>query len=65
MEVFVKKNPRFFVCQNFHKKGEGKCDLDCYFGAMSAVERTFLINKHDIKGNVLDFNFVINSYRNH
>lgn len=50
MEVFVQRNPRFKLCQNFHEKGEGKCDLDRYFGAMSAVERTFLINQHDIKG---------------
>jgi hypothetical protein len=50
MEVFLKRNPRFKVCQNFHEKGEGKCDLDRYFGAMSARERTFLMNEKDIEG---------------
>ena len=59
MEGFLNNNPCFKVCQNFHERGEGKCDLDRYFGALSARERTFLLNKKDIRGTSFLLNLVL------
>lgn len=52
MEVFCANQPRFSFFHNMHEKGEGKCFLDRYFGQLTALERTFLYNVDDIRGDI-------------
>lgn len=39
------------VVANYHEPGEGRCELDRYFGNMAGHERRFKIQGLDILGN--------------
>jgi hypothetical protein len=39
---------KFFL--NFHEAGEGRCNLDRYFGYMVALEKQYMLREADIVG---------------
>ncbi len=47
------QNIKYFEI-NYHEPGEGRCFLDRFFGALTCLERTFLLKHADISG-ALDY----------
>jgi hypothetical protein len=54
LSSFQKTHGIFFLL-NFHIAGEGKCDLDRFFGQLVCAEKRYVLHGKDIIGIVFNF----------